>query len=136
MASCSAHINVNLNELEVAIADKLKEILDQCPEEEIYPEENNFSQEIQQINARIGRLVNALAESSTISISYINTQIEKLHHQRERLLKEIQSSPHKGSQKLRINFDRASFEEKKIIAREFIDKILLKDDTVDIIWKF
>ena len=136
MASCSAHINVNLNELEVAIADKLKEILDQCPEEEIYPEENNFSQEIQQINARIERLVNALAESSTISISYINTQIEKLHHQRERLLKEIQSSPHKGSQKLRINFDRASFEEKKIIAREFIDKILLKDDTVDIIWKF
>ena len=135
MAACTAHIRIDLDELESAVADKLKEVLDQCPDEEIYPEENASAQEIQQIDTRIERLVNAIAESSAVSISYISAQIEKLHRQREQLLKEMQSSTHKSGQKLHIDFDHASFEEKKIIAREFIDKILLKDDTADVIWK-
>ena len=42
MASCSAHINVNLNELEVAIADKLKEILDQCRKKKFIPKKTIF----------------------------------------------------------------------------------------------
>ena len=135
MAACTAHIRIDLDELEEAVADKLKEILAQCPDEEIYPEESASAQEIQQIDTRIERLVNAIAESGAVSISYINAQIEKLHRQREQLLKKMQSSAHKSGQKLYIDFDHASFEEKKIIAREFIDKILLKDDTADVIWK-
>ena len=135
MAACTAHIRIDLNELEEAVADKLKEILAQCPDEEIYPEESASAQEIQQIDTRIERLVNAIAESGAVSISYINAQIEKLHRQREQLLKEMQSSAHKSGQKLHIDFDHASFEEKKIIAREFIDKILLRDDAADVIWK-
>lgn len=135
MASCAETININLDELEAVVADKLREILDECPDEELCPVESHTAQELQQIDTRIERLVNALAESSTVSIPYISAQIEKLHRQREQLLKEISNTPVGHHQKVRIDFDRASFDEKKIIAREFIEKILLKGDTVDVIWK-
>ncbi len=135
MAACSETIHINLDELEYAISDKLEEILAQCPNEEIYPAEDNAAQELQQIDTKIERLVNALAESSTVSAAYISAQIEKLHHQREQLQKKLASNAHKGKQKLHIDFQRASFEEKKIIAREFIEKILLKDNSADVIWK-
>ena len=135
MASCTQDIRVDLTELETVVADKLKEFLAQCPDEVVCPEESGLAQEIQQIDARIERLVNAISESSAISIGYINTQIEKLHHQRETLLQELQNSSHKGGQHLHIDFDRASFDEKKIIAKEFIQKILLKDDVSNVIWK-
>ena len=35
----------------------------------------------------------------------------------------------------RLDFDAASFEEKKLIAAQFIDRILLDDNRVNIIWK-
>ena len=108
MAACTAHIRIDLDELEEAVADKLKEVLNQCPGEEIYPEENASAQEIQQIDTRIERLVNAIAESGAVSIFYINAQIEKLHRQREQLLKEMKSSALKGGQKLHIDFDHAT----------------------------
>ena len=34
-----------------------------------------------------------------------------------------------------LDFDAASFEEKKLIAAQFIDRILLDDNRVNIIWK-
>lgn len=135
MASCSETIRINPDELELAISDKLQEILSQCPGEEINPPENNTAQELQQIDAKIERLVNALAESSTVSAAYINAQIEKFHHQRAQLSKAVQSNTHTGRRTLHIDFVHASFEEKKVIAREFIEKILLKDDSADVIWK-
>lgn len=136
MAACSARVGIGLDELERAVAGELKKLLAQCPGEEIRPEENHFAREIQQVDARIGRLVNAIAESSAVSVSYISTQIETLHHQRERLLKETRSAPCKSGQKVRIDFDCASFEEKRVIARVFIDKILLKGDAAEVVWKF
>lgn len=136
MAACTARIGVSLDELELAVAEGLKEILAQCPGENLCPEEDHLARDIQQLNARIGRLVNAIAESSTVSVPYINAQIETLHQQRERLLRESQSSPRSSGQTVRLDFDCASFEEQKLIARTMIDKILLKGDTADVIWKF
>jgi predicted transcriptional regulator len=109
--------------------------LAQSPGEEIYSAESDHSQELQQIDARIERLVSAIAESSEVTVSYISAQIDKLHQQRDHLLQEMQAGRHKGAQRLCIDFDQASFDEKKIIAREFIEKILLHDDTADVIWK-
>lgn len=135
MANCAETIQIDLDELETAVADKLREFLTECPDEEIYPAENAAVQEIQQINVKIERLVNALAESSMVSVPYITARIEKLHRQREQLLKELQNHPGRGNQKVHIDFSHTTFDEKKVIAREFIEKILLKDDSAYIIWK-
>lgn len=135
MASCNENIRVDLSELEQAVADKLQQFLDECPAEDVYPAENYAAQELQQIDTKIERLVNALAESSAVSATYISAQIDRLHHQREKLLSELNSSTHRNTQKMHIDFSKTNYEEKKVIAREFIDRILLKDDSAEIIWK-
>ena len=135
MGICGRSIRVDLRELEAAAARELCRILAECPPEELYPAENEAAKEVQQIEERIERLVTALSESSAVSVSYISAQIEKLHKQREKLLSELQKKNGLGH-KHHLDFETASFEEKQLIAREFMEKILLKDDEADVIWKF
>ncbi len=134
MGICNQSIRVDLRELEAEISQELCRILAQCPEEDLYPNGDEKTKEVQQIEERIERLVTALSESRAVSASYINAQIEKLHKQREKLLAELQKKKGRGH-KQRLDFEQASFGEKQLVAREFIEKILLKDDEADVIWK-
>lgn len=134
MGICAQSIRIDIRELEAVISQEISRMLVQCPPEEIYPAENETSKEIQQIEERIERLVTALSESSSISVSYIDAQIKKLHSDREKLLSQLQQKKGNG-QPQHLDFEKAAFEEKQLIAREFIEKILLRDDEVDVIWK-
>ena len=81
---------------------------------------------------KIERLVNALAESSEIAANYISQKIEALHTEREKLMQQTK----KETSNIRsLDFSALSFEDKKLIAAEFIDKILLSGKNVNIIWK-
>lgn len=131
MGICDQSIRVDIRELEAAVAQELRRLLAQCPPEELCPGES--AQELQQIEERIERLVTALSESGAVSVTYISAHIERLHAQREKLLEELERE--KSGCKLRLDFERADFEEKRIIAREFIEKILLQDDAAEIIWR-
>lgn len=132
LSSCDASIHIDLRELEKRVAVKLKELLDSCPPEDICPDTKEASEELLAVEQKIERLVNALSESSEISASYISRQIDKLHKEREALLK--RSTP-TCAQVKRLDFDAASFEEKKLIAAEFIERIQLDENRVNIIWK-
>lgn len=134
MGMCVETVRVDLRELEAAIAQSLREILAECPPEEIHPADDDTASDLQQIESRIQRLVDALSESSEVAVTYISAQIENLHHQKEGLLRQLERKTGRGK-RLRLDFDKASFDEKKIIARAFIEKILLRGSSVDIIWK-
>lgn len=134
MGICSEQIRIDLRELEEAVAQSLREILAQCPPEEIHPMDHEAAKEVQQIEQRIERLVTALSESGEAAASYISAQIEKLHRQKEKLLRQPERKTGRGKM-LRLDFDEAGFEEKKMIVRSFIEKILVHDDHADIIWK-
>lgn len=133
LSSCDASIRVDLRELEQQVASQLREVLASCPPESIGSDTREASEELLAVEQKIERLVNALAESSEVSVGYISAQIDKLHKQREALLAQSMS-PAPCSK--RLDFDAASFEEKKLIAAEFIERILLEDNCVNIVWKF
>lgn len=134
MGICSEKIRIDLGELEEAVAQCLCDILAQCPPEEIRPADNNVTKQLQQIEQRIERLVTVLSESSEVAVPYINAQIEKLHQQKEKLLQQLDQKTGHGKM-LRIDFSKAGFDERKMIAGSFIEKILIQNDNVDIIWK-
>ena len=67
-----------------------------------------------------------------MSVQYINKQIAALHKQREELLQKPKSEA-PAIQKL--DFAKLSFEEKKLIAAEFIEKISISGTNVNILWK-
>lgn len=131
-SACDASINIDLREIEDYIADRITEILTNSPPLEVTPTTNVIASELLEIDKKIERLVNALSESSSVSCAYISRHIERLHKEREELL----SRPTVGKAEfLQINFRELSFDEKKIVASEFIEKILLDGNNVNIIWK-
>lgn len=131
--SCDESIDVDLRELETHIANELQHILDACPAE--FPsvnEDHVQAKAVLEIEQKIDRLVNALAESSDVAVVYISKMIEKLHAEREQLL---HTAPHSAPQIRRLDFSRSAFDEKKLIAAEFIERIELDGNHVNIIWK-
>ena len=130
-AICDCRVLIDLRELENYIANKIQEMLKESPPDEI-PISKSLSSEILDIEQKIERLVNALAESGDIAISYISRQIEVLHKQREELMNKSVSKPAKRQT---LDFKSLAFEDKKLIAAEFIDKILIEGKNVNIIWK-
>jgi len=132
LAKCDAMIHIDLRELEEKIAAQLEEIIQSCPPESVCSDSQETAEEILQIEQKIGRLVNALSVSSEVSAAYISKQIEKLHEEMENLLKKNVLVQPKA---VRLDFAAASFEEKKMIAGEFIERILLNGNSVQVIWK-
>lgn len=129
---CDASVNINLRELENYIATQINEILKASPPIEAIPIANERSAELLVIEQKIERLIAALAESSNISASYISKQIEVLHKEREELIKTI---PKDVQPKNILDFDALEFDEKKLIAAEFIERIMLNGKDVNIVWK-
>lgn len=132
LSSCDAAIRLDLRELENQIGAQIKEVLASCPPEEACPTTQESAEAVLEIERKIERLIGALAESSDVSAGYISKQIEKLHREREELLEASRFSP---SAPEHLDFDKATFEEKKLIAAEFIDRILLDGNSVNITWK-
>ena len=128
--SCAAAIDVDLRELEEHIARELQRMLDACLPELPAVADHAQAEAALAVEQKIDRLVMALAESSDISAAYISRQIERLHAERERLLRNAtRPAPQ------RLNFLRASFGEKKLVAAECIARIELDGNNVNIIWK-
>lgn len=126
-------VNVDLRELESEVASAIKRHLAEAPPEAVWSDSSPDAAELRAIETRIERLVNAIAESSDVAVGYISRQIDALHRRREELLAQLRRT--KPASKQRLDFDRASFAEKKLIAAEFIERILLSDENAEIVWK-
>lgn len=132
MSACPVEISVDIRELERYVEDAVDRMLRESPpaETDTAPEED--AEEMLDIEKKIARLVDALSESSETAAAYITRRIDRLHEQKEELAakkapRRLDAGP--------VDFHAAGFEEKKLIAAEFIDRILLRDDTAHIIWK-
>ena len=132
LGGCDASIDVDLRELEAYIAGEIQRSFDACPME-LLPAGKDRAQAgaILEIERKIDRLVAALAESSAVAVPYISQRIDALHAEREQLL----HAPTRSAPLRRFDFQRASFDEKKLIAAEFVERIMLDGERVHIIWK-
>lgn len=129
---CDSRISVDLKELEDYISRRIGGMLKEAPPTDIIPSGNGNAAEVLKIEQKIERLVNALAESGEIAVSYISKQIEALHREREKLLKSCK--PEQRTIRS-LDFNSLSFEEKKLVAAQFIDKVLIEGKNVNIIWR-
>lgn len=84
---CDASIRVDLRELEASVEGELERLLAECPDTGAGPaEDQETARSLVQIDQKIERLISALAESSELTMPYINRTIEKLERQRGELL--------------------------------------------------
>lgn len=131
---CDASMGVRLEDLEASIAMELDKQLAQCPDT-IAQETPKITMALAEIDQKIDRLVQAMEESSDVSIPYINRRIDKLDKERQTLLSKAAEVKPKPVKPAGFVFDDLSFEEKKIVASTFIEKILVEGDNVEVVWK-
>lgn len=133
---CDATIRVDLRALEQSVEQELEQLLAQCPEvERDTGEDRETAQALAEIDQKIEHLMSALAEGSELTMSYINRTIEKLEQQRTRLL-EKQDRLQRYPKQLpgRLKFGPLDFEQKKLVAAQFIQEIRLSGETAEVIW--
>lgn len=133
----------NVEEVEAEVQKELDQILEECNREytpvESRGADRKLEKELMDIEGRIQRLVSRMQEASEISMKYINEELEILDQRRKELTgqyekprepKENGRSYYKG-----IHFDQMSFEEKKMTAQAFVERINVYEDEVEIIWR-
>ena len=77
-----------------------------------------------------------MAEASDISMKYINQELEVLDAHKTELVGAYKSPDNNRKQNCQeILFEKLEFEEKKLTAQAFIEKIKVYDDSIEIIWK-
>lgn len=134
---CNESFHIDIRELERTIAHSIEDMASQCPLQELAPDDHDvISDEVLAIEGRIERLVGALAECGDVSVQYINKEIERLHTERLNLIQRqgMASKRKKANDFSTLSFEAISFEEKKVVASIFIEKIFLSGDTAEIRW--
>lgn len=132
--------DITIGDIEAAVQKELETIINECTIDKNQcipsPSENKHKIELEKIDQKIEKLISSLTEASEISMKYINNEIEKLDRKRNELLKGLESPKAEAPNKFKdVIFHQLSFEEKKLVLSQFIDKIRVFEDEIEIVWK-
>jgi len=133
---------VDLTEIENEIENEIDRIFKdnsiELKEVKTNSDISDYINEIKETDIKIERLLSALSEGSSISIKYINREIERLEKYKQKIIeKSRKNNKFKNAKKViyKMSFNELNFEEKKKAAKELIDKIEITENEINIIWK-
>ena len=88
------------------------------------------------IDERIERLISCIADSEDITVTYLNQQILKLDQEKRQILEEMEKMRKNISGNYsKIDFGLLDMKEKHLTAATFIEKVLVGEDGIEIVWK-
>lgn len=143
--------NPRIDDVEQAVRERLfqkfEEIRDIVIEEDKpvqSPAVNKLKMRLETVSTQIDNLVDRIAETSSAIGKVLEEKLESLIKERESVETEIrkyssgtpQALTYKDVLPLLAEFDEMPVENRSTIARQFIQKILLWDDKIEIVWKF
>ena len=135
---CDESFQIDIRELEQSVRWELERLMKLCPPEKLVSmERDRFPEAVRAVDTKIERLIAALSESSDVTAQYIGKEIDRLDQERSKLISEQKDARRKKrtSDLADLEFQQFTFEEKKLAAACFIEKILLTGDTAEIIWR-
>lgn len=143
--------NFKKEELEGIVFNQIKNwSLAEHIKEDKEPKQNAshlLQKELNEIETKIEKLFE-LFESDNVPMDMLNKRIDKLTIQRNKLYEELQVQKENKRQELPLSevqdivetsqeiLDNGTNEEKKKLIHKLIDKIIVENDKVDIVWKF
>lgn len=136
LSHCDASLRVKLAELEQVVAQDIEKLLAECPQDDApsTQDKDEYKAELEELDRRAERLLDAFAQSSDLTTGYLQKALSKLEQERQALLdaqKRRQSRPQIPD---KLVFSTLSFEEKKFVAAQFIRRINLFENDVEICW--
>ena len=135
LSQCDASIHVKLAELEEIITAEITKMLDECPSESPEIQENNlYSRQLEEIDRKADRLIDAFAESSDIPPAYLQRSLVRLEQERQTILEARRREQNRPVMPAVLDFPSLGFEEKKAVAARFIRRIEVAEHSAEIIW--
>lgn len=134
LAHCDAKIAAGLDELEASVAAEIEKLLLECPADEAPAERDAFAAKLAELDRRAERLVDAYAESSDMTGSYLNKALAKIEKERRGVLDAQAREKSRVRMPDKLVFSRLSFEGKKAVAAQFIDRINVGGNGAEVIW--
>ena len=148
--TCNGHSKtIRVEEIEdivkTQILNKIKNHKIENQVKEIKYEDNNTNKlkmRLIEIESQIENMINQIAKGNDVVIKYINQKINKLDDEKSMLIDKIKKNSinknvidYEKIIEVIKNWDSLSIEEKKGICQKYIDKVLIKDDSIDIKWR-
>ena len=135
LARCDAKVTVDVSELEEIVAEKISEMLESVSEERVaIPTEDPYEKQLEELDRRADRLMDAFAESCDLSPDYLRRALSRIEDERQTLVEARKREQGKVVVPDNIDFYRLSFEEKKSVAAQFIRRIEIETDAAEIVW--
>ena len=134
LSHCDASIAIKVEELESIVECGIEKLLAECPPEEPVVAEDAYKAELEEIDRRADRLLDAFAESRDLTSTYLQRALAKLEQERQVLLEARKRQQSKPVLPDKLVFGALAFEEKKMVAAQFIRRIEVVGDSVEIFW--
>ena len=135
MYKCDSTIRVKVEELEHHVQKELEALLDETPDEIIENKRvDDYSEQLEELDRRADRLMDAFSKSMDMPPAYLRRALARLEDERESLLQARQREQNRPVLPQRLDFSKLSFEEKKIVAAQYIRCIKVGENSAEICW--
>ena len=136
LSKCDADIRADLTELENAVAMEIERLLAECPPSE--PVEpiwkDIYAEKLDALDRKADRLLEAFANDESLDGAYLQRALARLEKEREEILASRKREKSRPAIPDKLVFSELSFEEKKIVAAQFIERIEVTEDSAEIKW--
>ena len=98
------------------------------------PTEDPYEKQLEELDRRADRLMDAFAESCDLSPDYLRRALARIEDERQMLVEARKREQGRVVVPENIDFYKLPFEEKKAVAAQFIRRIEIEADSAEIIW--
>lgn len=135
LSHCNAVVRVSITELETVVAAQIEALLQECPEEpQTALPVDSYAAKLEELDRRADRLMDAFAESCDLSPDYLHRALSRLETERQTLLEARKRESNRPVLPDKLVFRELDFEEKKAVATQFIRRIDVGENDVEICW--
>ena len=136
LSKCDADIRADLTELENAVAVEIERLLAECPPSEpVEPiRKDVYAEKLDALDRKADRLMDAFANDESLDGAYLQRALARLEKEREEILASRKREKSRPAIPDKLVFSELSFEEKKIVAAQFIERIEVTEDSAEIKW--
>lgn len=131
-------IRLAVKEIEREVEKQLCAVIDQFKDEDVeYVDVNDANAKLQlvKIEESIERLLDAITHSESVTIAYLNKKIRELDKQKQQILRDVEQSNRRKRIMDQIDFSKLDMFNKHLVAEQFISRINVNDDEIEIVWK-
>lgn len=135
LSRCDATIRVNLSQLEREVEAQIERMLEECPADTAEQKKDDvYAKQLEELDRRVDRLMDAFAESCDLTPAYLQRALSRLETERQALLETQRREKSRPVLPDRLVLSQLNFEEKKAVAAQFIHRIDVAEDSVEICW--